>query len=238
MAASLEDPAPPHGEGRRPGTWHRGRVPERHRADGIAFVRLTPALTRLDHEALMASREYLRSWSDSEWPAADFSLEENRQDLAWHDEEHEAGIAFTYSVLDGAGSRVLGCLYLRPLRDMLLTRGVERPRDFGLAAETPCARGWVRRDEPVSTERRVLAAALEWLAGPRWAFPAVWWTAAGADERQLALVGELGWTCEERVAARPGFDWVLRARGRPGVTRSSSGCLQRSTGAAGGKERA
>jgi hypothetical protein len=57
----------------------------------------------------MSSPDYLRIWSDSDWPTTDFSVADNEKDLACHDAEHDAGIAFTYSVQKADGSRVLGC---------------------------------------------------------------------------------------------------------------------------------
>jgi hypothetical protein len=212
MTSSLGDPAPPPPGGRTLGAWYPGPAPDRHVAERLVFARLTAAHAGLDHEALMAGKEYLRLWSDSAWPVDDFTVAENRTELAWHDEEHEARIAFTYSVLDRSESRALGCLYVRTLRDMLLTRGVELPSGCPLDADTPCVRGWVRRDEPQETERRILAEALDWLTGTSWTLPSLWWTAASSDDRQLALLGEIGWGQELRVgAARPGLEWVLRA---------------------------
>ena len=212
MTAFLGDPAPPPPDGRTSSTWYAGPAPHRHVERDCVFTRLTATHAEGDHEALMASQDYLRLWSDSAWPVSDFTVAENRAELAWHDEEHEAGVAFTYSVLDGSESRVLGCLYVRPLRDMLLTRGAEVPPECTLGADTPSARGWVRSDASPATERHVLAAALDWLTGPRWALPSIWWAAASSDDRQLALLDGLGWTRESRVgAARPGLDWVLRA---------------------------
>ena len=213
MNGALDDPAPPPPGGRQFGRWYAGPVPERHVAGGLLFVRLTTADAVLDHAALMTSAAYLRAWSDSEWPAADFTVAENEKDLAWHDAEHEARIAFTYSVQDEEGSRVLGCLYVRPLRDMLLTRGVEPPAGPSWpGGDTPCARGWLRRDEPGAVERRFLGEALSWLTGPAWAFPSLWWVSASSDAPQLALLDELGWSRELRApGARNDLDWVLRA---------------------------
>ena len=99
MSTTLDDPATPDG-GRSPGDWYAGPVPERHAGGGFVLARLTAAHAERDHAALMASVAYLRRWSDSDWPADDFSVAENREELGWHDEEHEARIAFTYSVLD------------------------------------------------------------------------------------------------------------------------------------------
>ena len=212
MTTFLGDPAQPPASGRAPGRWYAGPVPERHRAGEFVFTRLTAAHAPLDHAALMSSVDYLRTWSDSEWPADDFTVAENRAELAWHDEEHEARIAFTYSVLDADESRVLGCLYLRPLRDMLLTRGVEPPAGPSWpGGDTPCARGWLRRDEPEEVERRFMGEVLTWLTGPAWAFSSVWWVSVNTDARQLGLLDELAWSRELRArGARTDVDWVLR----------------------------
>ena len=35
----------------------------------------------LDYEAVMESREFLRKWEQSAWPADDFTVEANRQDM-------------------------------------------------------------------------------------------------------------------------------------------------------------
>jgi hypothetical protein len=217
MNDALEDPEPPPPDGRQSGRWYDGPVPERYHAGGFVFTRLTADHATLDNAALMSSADYLRTWSDSEWPTAGFTVAENRAELAWHDEEHEARTAFTYSVQDAGGSRVLGCLYLRPLRDMLLTRGVAPPAGPSWpGGDTPCVRGWLRRDEPAEVERRFLDEALTWLTGPAWEFSSLWWVATGADARQLGLLGELGWSRELRAPGAHNNAWVLRApQGRP-----------------------
>jgi len=205
-------PAAPDGGGNSD-SWYFGPVPERHTAGGFVLARLTAAHDERDYQALMASVDYLRRWSDSDWPTDDFSVAENREELGWHDEEHEARIAFTYSVLDQSERRVLGCVYLRPLRDMLLTRGVGPPAGPGWpGGDSPCVRGWVRRDEPEQLESRFLAITLDWLTGPDWAFPELWWTAASDDAPQLAALDACAWTRELRTPmAGAKREWVLRA---------------------------
>jgi hypothetical protein len=212
MSTTLGDPAAPDG-GRTPGRWYAGPAPQRHAGGGLVLARLTAVHAERDHAALMASVAYLRRWSDSDWPTDDFTVAENREELGWHDEEHEARIAFTYSVLDASEERVLGCVYLRPLRDMLRTRSVEAPTGPGWpGGDTPCVRGWVRRDEAARLEARSLAVTLGWLTGSSWAFAGLWWTAAGDDAPQLAALDELGWTRELRTPmAGAQRDWVFRA---------------------------
>jgi hypothetical protein len=108
---------------------------------------------------------------------------------------------------------VLGCLYVRPLRDMLRTRGVAPPAGPSWpGGVTPCVRGWMRRDEPGDLERRFVDEALAWLTGPAWKLSGLWWVAASPDARQLETLGGLGWSRELRAPGkRPELDWVLRA---------------------------
>jgi hypothetical protein len=213
MKTLMGDPAPPPGGGRSSGRWYAGPAPDRCAGDGLVLTRLTAAHAKLDHAALKASTAYLRSWSDSGWPEDDFSVARNRAELGWHDEEHEARVAFTYSALDEAERRVLGCAYVRPLRDMARTRDVEAPTGPGWpGGDTPCVRGWVRRDEPEQLERRFLGLVTRWLTGPDWELPELWWTAASDDLRQLAALDVLGWTRELRTPMAGGErEWVFRA---------------------------
>jgi hypothetical protein len=60
---------------------------------------LTTDHVELDYAAVMDTREWLREWSGSTWPADDFTVDENREDLARHQREHEEGVAFTFTVL-------------------------------------------------------------------------------------------------------------------------------------------
>ena len=72
------------------------------------------AAAALDYEAVMASKEYLRPWEQSGWPADDFTVEANREDLRKLERWHAAGERFTYTVLDPTGTQCLGCVYLLP----------------------------------------------------------------------------------------------------------------------------
>lgn len=211
MTNPMPDPASPQRGGRAPGSWYSGPVPDGHEARGFVLARLTEAHAERDHAALLASAAYLRAWSDGPWPEEGFTVAENAAELRWHDEEHAARVAFTYSVLDARERRVRGCIYVRPFGDLLRTRGVEPPEGPAWpGGATPCARGWIRRDDP-ETDTGLLRVVLAWLTGPAWAFPELWWAAAGDDTRQLAALDALGWVRELRVpAASSKREWVLR----------------------------
>ncbi|MGB8700490.1 MAG: hypothetical protein WCD18_13830 [Thermosynechococcaceae cyanobacterium] len=74
-----------------------------------------------DYEAVMTSREHLRQFSgsgvfgpQSNWPAADLSLEQDLIDLGWHQKEFQRRTSFAYTVMSLDEQRCLGCVYFYP----------------------------------------------------------------------------------------------------------------------------
>lgn len=70
-----------------------------------------------DYDALMSSAPRLREMFGRDWPTEDFTLAENLEDLAEHEEEFLRREAFTYTVMSLDESECLGCLYINPPRD-------------------------------------------------------------------------------------------------------------------------
>ena len=90
------------------------QVPTHHRFEGFELVPLTQNLAAKDYEAVMESRVRLRSMFGSEWPADDFSLQQNVEELAIHEQLAAERRAFAYSILDLASQEVVGCVYINP----------------------------------------------------------------------------------------------------------------------------
>jgi hypothetical protein len=203
--------------------WYSGPVPDSLSTVRLRFVPLTEALVDADLAAVLASREYLRRWSDSPWPEDDFTRADNEEDLRRHRLEHEDGVAFTYSVLAGDGGHVVGCTYIRPLTDALETRAVDVAADAGAAAiadlapEAAVVRGWVRSDEPAGLLDVVVGTSVAWLASDAWDFPDVWWMASSAVPDQLESCRHAGLTRVMSVPSPTGLTWELRAADRPGA---------------------
>ena len=65
-----------------------------------------------DYEAVMESRELIHAALLTDWPDADFTLEENRRDLAEKETRFAERTSFTYTVVSLDESEVLGCVYL------------------------------------------------------------------------------------------------------------------------------
>lgn len=192
--------------------WYGGPVPAGTRTDRLRLVPLTEAHTLVDLEAVLASADELRRWSDSEWPEPGFDAAANTTDLRRHREEHEQGVAFTYSVQTPDGNRVLGCIYVNPLDRALTTRGVAAHHVSAppVAGGAAVVRGWIRADEPTALLDHLVDSSVGWLAGPSWHFPEVWWQAPTQLPAQLAA-------CDRARLVRridvPGIGtgWQLRA---------------------------
>ena len=73
---------------------------------------ITPDDAAIDHAALMETREHLRLWEQSTWPADDFTVDDNRDDLVGLAQRHADRRAFTYAVISPDGREPYGCVYL------------------------------------------------------------------------------------------------------------------------------
>ena len=71
-----------------------------------------------DYEAVIESRELLHSMFGGPWPREGFTLKENLDDLERHQMEFLAREAFAYTVVSLDESRVLGCVYINPAREI------------------------------------------------------------------------------------------------------------------------
>ena len=104
---------------------------------------LHPDLAEVDYAAWRSCRKRLvRELEWNGWPKPDFSLADNRTDLANHYGEFERGEAYAYSVL--SPERCIGCVYIKPWE-----RGAQLPF-------------WVI-DEALPIEGEVVGHVLAWL---------------------------------------------------------------------------
>ncbi len=119
-------------------------------------IRQTDA--QLDFEAVVSSAQRLRIQFDGSWPDDDFSIEENRNQLAIHEQQFVSRTAFVYTVLRPDESKVLGCVYICP----------NESKDFDAIVTY-----WIRETETVGDFPRELASALKaWLRN-EWPFETV-----------------------------------------------------------------
>ncbi len=159
-------------------------VPTGYRTPQLLFEALWPEHVQFDYDAVMESREYLRLWSGSSWPAEDFTLADNLQDLQWHWREHQERVAFTFTVLDPARESCLGCVYLRPLSE-LIPYNTQKLQD--VAADESLVRFWVRTSEQAGDlEHHLLQTLTNWLH-EEWPFSRVLFETSAKNDAQMAL---------------------------------------------------
>lgn len=160
-------------------------VPASMRTNRLLLRPLRTADAELDYDAVMASAEQLRMWSDSDWPADDFTLAGNLADLQMHQDEHEQGEAYTYTLLTPDAARCLGCVYLTSLAPQMRSACAD-------AATAVAVRFWVRTAEiNYDLDRHLLAALRQWLAN-EWAFDCVVYPVNPLNRRQAALLQQAG----------------------------------------------
>jgi len=102
-------------------------VPDELRTAEFTLRPITAADAERDYAALMETREQLRLWEQSTWPADDFTVDANREDLVGLETRHREGRAFTYTVVDPADTEALGCVYVFPISAAFLTKATVTP---------------------------------------------------------------------------------------------------------------
>jgi hypothetical protein len=170
-------------------------VPIGLRTDEFVLRPITADDAALDHDALMETREDLRVWEQSSWPADDFSVDANREDLAGMETRHREHRAFSYTVLDPGAATCLGCVYVFPPTATFLTRSAVTPLDaaFGAWADIDAVvYFWVRRSRAeAGLDGRLLGALRDWLAG-EWGFARTVFVTNERFTQQVELLRDAG----------------------------------------------
>lgn len=91
-------------------------IPLKFRTDKYKLEVLTPKVGEIDYDAVMSSKERLRSVFArcTEWPKDKMTLKENINDLRRHEQEFLDRKAFAYTVLNLTGDYCIGCVYIEP----------------------------------------------------------------------------------------------------------------------------
>jgi len=71
-----------------------------------------------DYDAVMSSIDHLQGvfGENSKWPSKDLTIEQDRKDLEWHQNEFLSRSSFTYTVMNLDETLCLGCVYIFPSR--------------------------------------------------------------------------------------------------------------------------
>jgi len=169
-----------------------GPVPVELRTEHLLLRSLGPEHVERDYDAFMSSRERLLVWSGGSWPAADFTLALNMDDMHFHRREHEERIAFTFTVMSPDEARCEGCTYTNSWDVVARRMGAEIPeiaRDYdGLTSY------WVR-DSALARDldKELLRGLIDWFAGD-WSFGRALFFANSGQVRDLKCFEEAGLT--------------------------------------------
>lgn len=139
--------------------------PDGMRTDEFLLRPIRGTDVELDYEAVMESREYLRTWEQSTWPEDDFTIEANRRDLDKLERLHGEGRSFTYTVMNPAETQCLGCVYIFPTDAPFLARSEIVAVDDGQWSGYEAAvYFWVRKSRLADElDRRLLDALRSWI---------------------------------------------------------------------------
>ncbi|SFR92915.1 hypothetical protein SAMN04487846_0719 [Microbacterium sp. cf046] len=169
-------------------------VPESLHGDEFLLRPIEVADAERDFEAVVETRADLRLWEQSSWPADDFTVEANAEDLADLERRHAERRAFTFAVLDPASAESLGCVYIFPTTATFLSRATVTPavEDAVWADVDAVVYFWVRASRiPSGIDSRLLAAVRSWLQD-QWGFTRNGYVTNEQFEQQVQLLDGAG----------------------------------------------
>lgn len=169
------------------------KVPEHLGTNDFLIRPLVETDVELDYAAVIETREFLRRWEQSTWPADDFALADNLKDLQQHEQEHIKREAFTFTVMNPTGTECLGCIYIYPRSVRWLAEAeVTSTQDKEWADYEAVILFWIRQSRwAEAMDRKLLDILRPWFE-QEWAF-----------DGHLFMTNE---QCTEQVALFEGAD--------------------------------
>lgn len=151
----------------------------------------------IDHAAVMETREELRLWEQSTWPADDFTVEANREDLEGLERRHVEHHAFTYTVLSPDGDKCLGCVYIFPTTAAFLAKSTVTPVGREVWDDVDAVvYFWARRSMmQAGMDGRLLTALRRWF-DTEWAFERIVYVTNEQFEQQVSLLSSTDLTLQ------------------------------------------
>ncbi|KAA3661751.1 MAG: N-acetyltransferase [Chloroflexi bacterium] len=142
----------------------------------------------LDYAAVMESKEFLRKWDQSSWPADNFTLAENLEDLQRHEREHINRESFTFTVMNPTETECLGCIYIFPLTARWLAKAeITTIGDKDWASCEAVILFWIRQSRLVEAMDRKLLNILRLWFEQEWTFDGYFFLTNEQFEQQVAM---------------------------------------------------
>ncbi len=169
------------------------RIPDGISTDEFTIRPLTVGDVEPDYEAVMESKDFLRVWEQSTWPADDFTLDGNYADLDRHEQEHIRREGFTFTVFDAANTTCLGCTYLFPITSRYFTKTTVTPTsDHRYEDYEVVISFWIRTSRLADgMDHRLLDVIEPWFTDA-WDFDGVLWSVSEPLTQQIEVVESRG----------------------------------------------
>jgi hypothetical protein len=87
-------------------------VPVKMLLPKYSFLKVNPEYSKLDYEALMSAKEFIREKLNSDWPSDNFTLKENTESLVGDLSTFNEKTNFTYHIFNSDQSKMIGCFYI------------------------------------------------------------------------------------------------------------------------------
>ncbi|GKX66408.1 hypothetical protein [Inconstantimicrobium mannanitabidum] len=93
-------------------------VPVIYKTEDFTIRKLTVLDLEKDYNAVMEAKDHIHELYPKEytngWPSDTLTLEQDEEDLKWHEKEFDERVAFAYTVFDFQNENCLGCIYIDP----------------------------------------------------------------------------------------------------------------------------
>lgn len=172
---------------------------------------IRPLLTTdvgLDYAAVMESKEFLRKWDQSSWPADDFTLAENLEDLRRAESKHINREAFTFTVMNATETECLGCIYIFPRTARWLSQAETKPvGDADWSNHEAVILFWIRQSRLAEAmDRKLLNILRPWFK-QEWTFDGYLFLTNEQFEQQVSMFEEanLQFRIEVKLPNQPGM---------------------------------
>ncbi|OQY47930.1 MAG: hypothetical protein B6242_03575 [Anaerolineaceae bacterium 4572_78] len=163
------------------------KIPKEFRTEEFILRPLRATDVELDYDAVVTSRDMLRVWGQGDWPSDNFSLQDNLEDLEWHEKEHLEGKAFTFTVMNLTETKCLGCVYINPLLEILKHMKASDATMGTVGNYESCVNFWVRQSLLADgLESHLLESLITWFKQD-WKFSGIFFMVNTQDIRQVNL---------------------------------------------------
>ncbi len=182
-------------------------IPDRLVTNDFLIRMLSATDVELDYAAVMESKAFLRLWDQSSWPADDFTLAGNLEDLQRHEREHINRESFTYTVMNPTETECLGCIYISPLTARWLANAEATPTgDTEWKDYEAVVSFWIRQSRLAERLDRTLLDVLRPWLQQTWTFDGYLFLTNEQVEQQVAMFEGAGLQLQfvTRLPTQPG----------------------------------